>query len=83
LPGAGKTVDAELDPTTLLPRHLAYYHYMGSLTTPPCSEGVKWFVATEPMPIGSKQVDQFVSLVNFNARPVQPLATRRVLKSTR
>ncbi len=72
-----------IDANVFLPKKRNYYNYQGSLTTPPCSEGVRWFVLAQPMAIGAKQVDAFVSLVSFNARPVQPLKGRRVLKSAR
>jgi carbonic anhydrase len=74
-------VDFDLSPT--LPRKRQFFHYQGSLTTPPCSEGVRWFVLSEPVGVSAKQVDLLAQVVKFNARPVQPLHGRRVSRSTR
>jgi carbonic anhydrase len=65
----------------LLPRSLAYYTYVGSLTTPPCTEGVQFFILKEPVTISAKQLETFVKLYPVNARPVQPL-NGRVIKSS-
>lgn len=56
-----------------------YYRYNGSLTTPPCSEGVKWFVAQTTATASEAQVQSFVNAFNPNARPVQPRNDRTVL----
>ncbi|HED16962.1 MAG TPA: carbonic anhydrase family protein [Gammaproteobacteria bacterium] len=53
-----------------------YYHYSGSLTTPPCSEGVKWYVMDEKIEASSAQITQFQGFFNMNARPIQPLNGR-------
>lgn len=61
-----------------------YYTYLGSLTFPPCSEGVRWIVKPEPLMISSRQVRKFRKLCGFygrietNARPVQKLSGREV-----
>jgi carbonic anhydrase len=56
-----------------------YYHYPGSLTTPPCTEGVRWFVMKETMEIDSRSVDQFRSILGGRTnRPVQPVGDRKV-----
>lgn len=66
-----------LNPTDLLPTDTtSRYSYSGSLTTPPCSEGVQWLVLTQPVTVSQAQVDQFVSAIGANARPVQPLNDR-------
>jgi len=65
-----------LNAADLLPKNRAYYHYRGSLTTPPCSEGVNWFVMQEPISISAKAINKFYSVVGENARPVQPLHAR-------
>ena len=67
--------------TGLLPSSLAYYTYSGSLTTPPCTEGVQFFILKEPVTIAAKQLATFVKLYPLNARPVQPL-NGRVIKSS-
>ncbi len=71
------------NPASVLPAKRTFYHYQGSLTVPPCTEGFKWFVLTTPSEVSSKQVDEFVRVVSFNARPVQALNGRKVAKSTR
>jgi carbonic anhydrase len=85
LPGLGETAPETiaLDPGTLLPKRLLYYSYEGSLTTPPCTEGVRWLVLTTPVELAAKQVDAFTRFIPFNARPTQPLGGRKVVKSSR
>lgn len=65
-----------LDPAALMPRSGGYFRYMGSLTTPPCSEGLTWTVFKEPIEASSDQIRQFASLFPNNARPVQKLNRR-------
>jgi carbonic anhydrase len=56
-----------------------YYHYPGSLTTPPCSEGVRWFVMKETQEIEQRAVDQFRNVLGGRSnRPVQPVGDRKV-----
>lgn len=62
----------------LLPADQRYYQFMGSLTTPPCSEGVLWMVLKSPMPISAAQLKLFTQLYPMNARPVQPVNGRPV-----
>ena len=64
----------------LLPANGSYYHFSGSLTTPPCSENVKWYVMKEPIPVSAAQVKKFLALIGPDARPVQPLHGREVLE---
>lgn len=68
---------------TLLPGRRVYFHYKGSLTTPPCTEGVKWFVLSQAVDASSKQVDQLASRVMRNSRKVLPLNGRKVVRSSR
>ncbi len=63
----------------LLPRDTGYYRYMGSLTTPPCSEGVNWYLLTQPISVGIEQVQKFAAAVDPNNRPTQALNNRLVL----
>ena len=72
------TANLKIDLADLLPPNLAYYTYRGSLTTPPCSEGVTWFVLRDPMSVSQDQIDRFSKLYPMNARPVQPLNGRQV-----
>ena len=62
----------------LLPADQRYYQFMGSLTTPPCSEGVLWMVLKQPMSISRAQMRLFTQLYSHNARPLQPLNGRVV-----
>lgn len=64
-----------------LPKQRAYYLLMGSLTTPPCSEGVTWIVMKAPVEMSWPQISQFRELFPMNARPVQPLNHRVVVES--
>ena len=62
----------------LLPADQRYYQFMGSLTTPPCSEGVLWMVLKSPMSISAAQLKLFTQLYPMNARPVQAVNGRPV-----
>jgi carbonic anhydrase len=62
----------------LLPKRRSYFSYTGSLTTPPCTEGVRWVVMNEPITISPQQVDMFKAVIGDNARPTQPLSGRVV-----
>ncbi|WP_169795483.1 carbonic anhydrase, partial [Dechloromonas denitrificans] len=67
-----------IDPMTLLPASRNYYTYMGSLTTPPCSEGVLWLVMKQPAQVSPDQINIFSRLYKNNARPIQPVAGRLI-----
>ena len=67
-----------VDVDKLLPQVHTTYRYEGSLTTPPCSEGVKWFVMTTPIELSPEQIAQFRAILHGNNRPVQPLNARAV-----
>ena len=69
----------KIDVDQLLPRSDATYRYDGSLTTPPCSEGVKWIVFATPIQMSSAQITKFKRLIEANNRPVQPLNDRVVV----
>jgi len=64
----------------LLPASKDYYKYSGSLTTPPCTEGVKWLVLKTPVQISKSQLNDFTSVMPVNNRPVQDLNARTILK---
>ena len=67
-----------LNVSELLPKDQRYYQFMGSLTTPPCSEGVLWMVMKQPVTISRAQYKLFTQLYPNNARPVQPVNGRPV-----
>jgi carbonic anhydrase len=66
----------------LLPPGRAYYHYEGSLTTPPCSETVDWLVLAHRVEVAEKDIARFAKLYPMNARPVQKLDRRFILNSS-
>jgi carbonic anhydrase len=70
----GATVDA----AAMLPEDTTFFHYAGSLTTPPCSEGVSWQVMAEPVELSVDQIAAFTTLYEDDARPVQPLGEREL-----
>ncbi|MEX8518702.1 MAG: carbonic anhydrase [Leptothrix sp. (in: b-proteobacteria)] len=75
------TAPAPLDPSLLLPEDRRYYTYMGSLTTPPCSEGVLWLVLKQPVSLSPDQLALFARLYPMNARPTQRASDRLIKES--
>lgn len=75
------TVDVPLDPAQLLPVDRRYFTYIGSLTTPPCTEGVRWVVLQQPVGLSPRQIDVFARLYPMNARPTQATAGRMIQQS--
>jgi len=73
--------DVQIDINQLLPKDRNYYNYDGSLTTPPCTEGVNWIVLKQPMSISTEQLKQYQAVYSHNARPLQDLNDRKVLSS--
>ena len=67
-----------LDMRELLPKDQRYYQFIGSLTTPPCTEGVLWMVLKQPVAISREQLRLFGQLFPNNARPVQPVNGRAI-----
>jgi carbonic anhydrase len=70
-----------VDLAKLLPGNRAYLAYDGSLTTPPCTEGVLWIVMKQPVQASAEQIDLFSRLYPMNARPVQSVAGRMIKES--
>jgi len=70
------------NPASLLPAKRGYFTYMGSLTTPPCSEGVLWMVMQTPINLSAQQLATFARLYAHNARPIQP-DHGRIIKQSR
>jgi carbonic anhydrase len=72
---------SQVNAAGLLPRSRAYYRYNGSLTTPPCSEGVWWLVLEEPVSVSRQQVEAFTTVMGHpNNRPVQAVNARPILQ---
>ena len=71
--------DVVVNAAELLPGDLRYYRFMGSLTTPPCTEGVNWYVLQEPIHVSQKQIEKFRHAFPMNARPVQSLNSRMIV----
>ncbi|MBE0523195.1 MAG: carbonic anhydrase family protein [Methanosarcinales archaeon] len=69
---SGVNIDAD----DLLPEELTYYRFDGSFTTPPCTEGVNWYLMDTPVELSSEQIDAFKEIYSNNYRPVQPLNDR-------
>ncbi len=76
------TPSVAIDLNNLLPENRQYYTYMGSLTTPPCTEDVLWMVFKQPLKISPEQIAIFARLYPYNARPVQP-TNDRLIKQNR
>jgi carbonic anhydrase len=77
--GEALTVEGlDLDLAGLLPAGRRYWEFEGSLTTPPCSEGVRWMVLTQPVLVSADAIRNLRRLYPANARPVQPLNGRVV-----
>jgi carbonic anhydrase len=71
----------QIDVAGLLPADRGYYTFSGSLTTPPCTEDVTWFVLKHPVTVSAAEIEQFSKLYRHDARPTQPLYGRVVLES--
>lgn len=71
-----------MNASVLPPDDKSYYNYIGSLTTPPCSEGVSWNVMKTPLEVSPEQIAKFTSIYSGNSRPIQPL-NRRIVKVNR
>lgn len=76
--GATDKVTEPMNPGGLLPADRSYYTYTGSLTEPPCTEGVRWFVFKQQLEISRDQLRSFGSLYKVNSRQVQALHGRKV-----
>ena len=72
------SVPLEFRLSDILPTDTHHYSYAGSLTTPPCTEGVQWIVLRDPIHIAQQDVDRFVDIIGENARPIQPIGDRQI-----
>lgn len=77
--GEKRSVEASINAGELIPSESGYFTYSGSLTTPPCSESVKWIVLKKPIQMSTAQIKEISDIMSKNNRPVQPL-NERVLK---
>ncbi len=78
--GKHQAIDAKhLD--ALLPKERDYYRFNGSLTTPPCTEGVRWLVMKKPVTLSKSQIETFKKVMHqHNNRPLQPSNARTILQ---
>ena len=77
--GKEETLDGvQVNVAQILPAERGYYTFPGSLTTPPCSENVTWFVLKHPVTVSAAEIQQFSKLYRDDARPTQPLYGREV-----
>ena len=75
-PDATVALPGTMDVAALLPDRRTTWRYRGSLTTPPCTEGVSWLIMTEPMTLSAEQIATFAAIYDGNYRPVQSLNDR-------
>ncbi len=79
-PGQPTALSEPVDIEKLMLQYSDFYHFNGSLTTPPCSEGVRWVVLPDPVSASAEQIDQFEEVMRHdNNRPVQPLNGRVIV----
>jgi carbonic anhydrase len=76
--GATDKITSVVNPGGLLPTDRGYWTYMGSLTAPPCTEGVRWFVLEQELSISRDQLRAFATLFKINSRPLQDPHGRRI-----
>lgn len=74
--GEERSVEVDINAGEFIPSESAYFTYAGSLTTPPCSESVKWIVLKSPVQMSAAQIKGIRDIMNKNNRPVQPLNER-------
>ncbi|GGY11663.1 carbonic anhydrase [Litchfieldella qijiaojingensis] len=83
MPEEGETValTSDISPLEILPENRDYYRFNGSLTTPPCTEGVRWLVMKQPITASKEQIEEFLHVMHHpNNRPVQAVNARTVLE---
>lgn len=77
-----KDMGIMINAADLLPALQTTFRYRGSLTTPPCTEGVSWFVMTDPVQLSAAQIAALTKVFDGNNRPVQPLNTRPLIEDS-
>jgi carbonic anhydrase len=80
--GPERAAGITIDPGALLPAGHGFFRYMGSLTTPPCTQGIVWTVLHQSIEASPEQIRQFAALFINNARPVQERNRRYLLQSS-
>ncbi len=78
---ANSVASVSVNVKDLVPADTGYFHYMGSLTAPPCTEGVTWFVLKTPATISAEQLEVFAKLYPHSARPIQKTNGRKIEES--
>lgn len=76
----GKQPQPSIDIAALMPTQRGYYHYLGSLTTPPLTENVEWYVLPTPVTMSKEQIATFLNHYRHNNRKTQPLNGRPVIR---
>ncbi|TCL83096.1 MULTISPECIES: carbonic anhydrase family protein [unclassified Rathayibacter] len=80
--GTDADPEIDVDVAAMLPATLDHYAYEGSLTTPPCSEGVQWIVLSTPIELSAQQLAEVDKAHPGNTRPAQPLGERTLTRGT-
>lgn len=80
--GPVQQLTATVNAANMLPAAQTTYRYDGSLTTPPCSEGVKWIVMMKPIEISQTQINSLAQILKHDNRPIQPLNNRKVIEDS-
>ncbi len=73
-----ETVVAELNINQLIPSSLSYWYYEGSKASPPCTQGMKWFVMQQPIEASKAQIEKLQKIFGKNIRDIQPLNKRTI-----
>jgi len=76
--GASEKDANDVNPGGFLPADHGYWTYMGSLTTPPCTEGVRWFVFEDALSLSREQLRAYTAIFRMNSRPLQDTHGRRI-----
>ena len=82
IPSIGKKIEAYVDPSILLPKKRSHFFYRGSLTTPPCTEGIQWIVLNTPVKVSQKQLRKFKFHYPDNHREIQNTNKRTIFFDT-
>jgi len=77
--GDSAKVTEFVNPAGFVPADPGYWTYMGSLTAPPCTEGVRWFVFEQPLAVSREQLRKFAAIYKVNSRPLQDVGKRKIV----